>query len=450
MRKYSILCVDDDKLIVEALGLILENAGYTVHTAQNGSDALEICENEAIDIAIVDYKMPGMDGIDLLKMIKERKNSIEVLILTGHGTVPTAVDPIQPGAFDYILKPFHKNDLLNRVNKALSLKKLQKENLQLKLSLKEKYQLTNLIGSTPKMIKIFTMIPRIADSDSTVLVQGETGTGKEEIAKAVHYCGNRSDKLFNIVDCAAINPNLIESELFGHVKGAFTGAINDKTGLLKAAGDGTLFLDEIAEIPVYIQVKLLRAIEERVIRPVGSIQPVHFEARIITATSRNLQEAIKKKEFREDLYFRLNVVTINIPPLRDRRDDIPLLVHHFIQKFDDGRNIISDVSKDAMDIFMNYSWPGNIRQLENCIERAFSLGVKGKIGIYDLPDSIVSGDHRRPLPNVHEASSLSDYEKDIIVKTINAANGNKREAAKKLNIGVTTLYRKLKKYGLEL
>ena len=449
MENYSILCVDNDRNTLNALSVILKKSGYNVYSALSGYDALKVLEEERVDIAIVDYKMPSMSGIELLKKMKDLQYDVDVLILTGHGTIPSAVESVKLGAFDYILKPFHKDDLLNRIDKILQIKKLQYENVLLKERLKGKYQFKNLIGKTPKMVEMFELISKISNSDSIVLILGETGTGKEEIAKAIHYSGNRSQRIFNVVDCASINPNLFESELFGHVKGAFTGAINDKIGLLKATGDGTLLFDEIAEIPIYIQIKLLRAIEERVVRAVGSIQPQKFDARIIAATSRNLQEAIKKQEFREDLFFRLNVVSIEIPPLRERKDDIPLLINHFIQKFDKNRNLIERISDSALQILLDYNWPGNVRELENYIERAFTLGVKGLIETKDLPKSILSTNKEIIDSQITSESTLSEYEKEIIIKTLKETEGNKRKTAGKLNIGVTTLYRKLKKYNIE-
>ncbi|NVM04156.1 MAG: sigma-54-dependent Fis family transcriptional regulator [Candidatus Helarchaeota archaeon] len=448
MENFSFLCVDDDKNVVNALKIILNKSGFNVFTALNGFEALDILKSEQIDIAIIDYKMPKMNGTELLKKIKKLNHDVEVLILTGHGTIPNAVESIKIGAFDYILKPFHKEDILNSVEKIVQVKKLQDEKVMPESQLKKRYQFDNLIGSTPGMVEILNTIKKIANSNSLVFIIGETGSGKEEIAKAIHYNGIRSQKKFSIIDCASINPNLFESELFGHVKGAFTGAINDKIGLLKATGDGTIFLDEIADIPMYIQVKLLRAIEERVIRPVGSIQPQKFTARIIAATSKNLTEAINKREFREDLYYRLSVVTINVPPLRERSDDIPLLVNHFIQKFDNNRNLINKVSDEALNTLMNYHWPGNVRELKNCIERAFTLGAKRQINLKDLPDNFHAPVNRITESKNADKPTMSEYEKEIIIKAINASKGNKRKAARDLNIGIATLYRKLKKYNL--
>ena len=448
MKKYSILCVDDDRNLVDVLALILRKPGYTVFTATSGQDALKILKTESVDIAIIDYKMPQMSGLDLLKKIRKLRRNIDVLILTGHGTIPNAVESIKLGAFDYILKPFHKSDILNRIEKIVRFKKLESENILLKAQMEGRHQIKNIVGTTQGIVEICKMIPNIADSESTVLILGETGTGKEEIAKAIHYSGNRSDKLFTIVDCTSINPNLCESELFGHVKGAFTGAVHDKAGLLESAGDGTLFLDEIGEIPTFIQVKLLRTIEERMVRPVGSIKPREFKARILAATSKNLQDAIEKNEFREDLFFRLNVVSVEIPPLRERVDDIPILARHFIKKIDRNRNLITGISDDAMDTLQNYNWQGNVRELENCIERAFTLGVRGEIHIKDLPKSVVSGNNKTPLSSGE--TTMSDHQREIIIRTLKETKGNKRKAAEVLNVGVTTLYRKLKKYGIEM
>lgn len=449
MNSISVLCVDDDHYIVDALALILKNAGYKVFTALSGKKGLSIIEKEHIDIAIIDYKMPGMDGLELLKKIKNRHSGTDVLMLTGHGSIPTAVEAIKEGAHDYILKPFLKSDLLIRLDKLKKLRELQQENVQLKAHLKDKYQFKNLIGTTEGMVRIFKMISNIAESDSTVLIQGETGTGKEEIAKAIHFSGSRSDLIFNTVDCASINPNLIESELFGHVKGAFTGADSDKAGLISATRRGTLFLDEIGEIPINIQVKLLRAIQEHVIRPVGSVKPVKFDSRIITATSRDLEEAIEKNEFRQDLYFRLNVVTIRIPPLRERTDDIPLLLEHFIQKHKRKSTGIKGFSQEVMDIFNKYHWPGNVRELENCIERAYTIGIKGKIGINDIPERIIT--HARGKKAIRDISkkSIVKQEEELIRNVLIETNGNKRKTARILKIGVATLYRKLKKYNIE-
>lgn len=445
MKEQSILCVDDDINLVNALKIILNNSNYEVFTASDGFEALDILKEKPIDIAIVDYKMPRMDGVELLKKIKELNREIEVLILTGYGTISNAVECIKIGAFDYIIKPFRKDDIIKRIEK---LSKAQTETPKKVVSRSHQYKFTNLIGKTPKMVEIHNTISKIADSDSTVLILGETGTGKGEIAKAIHNSGNRANRKFSIIDCASINPNLFESELFGHIKGAFTGASKDKTGLLKTTGEGTLFLDEIADIPIYIQVKLLRAIEEKELRPVGAIQPQKFSARIIAATNKNLYEAMEKEEFRKDLYYRLSVVSFEIPPLRERKDDIPLLVDHFIKKYDKNRNLITGITDEVLNIFMEYDWHGNVRELENCIERAFSLGAEGKINVNDLPDTLHAPASRESAVFNSKKSTMSDYEKEIIFKALNASNGNKRQAARDLKIGIATLYRKLKKYNL--
>jgi len=445
MKDQSILCVDDDINLVNALKIILNNSNYRVFTASDGFEALDILKEKPIDIAIVDYKMPRMDGVELLKKIKELNQKVEVLILTGYGTISNAVECIKIGAFDYIIKPFRKDDIIKRIEK---LSEARTETPAKNVTQTHYYKFDNLISKNAKMLEIRNTIVKIADNDSTVLILGETGTGKGEIAKAIHDCGKRTNKNFNIIDCASINPNLFESELFGHIKGSFTGASKDKIGLLKTTGEGTLFLDEIADIPKYIQVKLLRAIEEKELRPVGAIQHQKFSARIIAATNTNLYEAMKKDEFRKDLYYRLSVVSIEIPALRERKDDIPLLVDHFIKKFDKDRKLITGIADEALQVIIEYDWPGNVRELENCIERAFSLGVEGKIGTDDLPYTIHSPDSCSNTVFSAGKGTMSDYEKEIILKALNASNGNKRQAARDLKIGIATLYRKIKRYNL--
>jgi len=445
MKNYTILCVDDDVNLVNALKVILRQSNYEVFTATDGFEALNLLKEKQIDIAIVDYKMPRMNGVELLKKIKAFNRDIEVLILTGCGTIPNAVECIKIGATDYIIKPFQKDDIIKRVKKLSQSKTEVRDGVS---SQPHRFTMNNLIGKTPEIVEIFNTIRKIADSDSTVLILGETGTGKGEIAKAIHYGSSRAHKKFRVIDCASINPNLFESELFGHMKGAFTGAVKNKIGLFRTTGGGTLFLDEIADIPQYVQVKLLRSIEEKEYRPVGGIEAQKFTARIIAATNKNLYDALEKNEFRKDLFYRLSVVLIELPPLRERKSDIPLLVDFFIKKYDRDHNLITGITDDALNILMRYDWPGNIRELENCIERAFSIGAKGNIDVKDLPQLILTQGSAKSLVVNGDKTTLSDYEKEVILNALNDSAGNKRRAARYLNIGIATLYRKLKKYNL--
>ncbi|RKY86012.1 sigma-54-dependent Fis family transcriptional regulator [candidate division KSB1 bacterium] len=440
---YKILCVDDDRNIVNGLSLILRKSGYYVESTCSGREALNMLKKNKYDLTIVDYKMPGVNGTEILNFIKKNKIPTEVIILTGYGTISHAVESIKSGATDYILKPFHKEDLLTRIEKVFEYKKVQDENLKLKNLLKKNYSFKNLISSNYKMVKVFEKIKKVANNDSTILITGETGTGKEEVAKAIHYSGIYREKIFNVVDCTSINPNLIESELFGYRKGAFTGAITEKMGLLKSTSGGTLFLDEIAEIPVNIQVKFLRALEQKEYRPIGSTELERFNARIIAATSRNLEDEIKKGKFRQDLYYRLNVVRIELPPLRERKEDIPLLVNFFLKKYNKSRALIKKVSDEVYEVFQAYNWPGNIRELENCIERAFALDVRDVIRLEDLPPHLQTVSFK-VKDSSEKSFSIKESEKDLILKSLKESNGDKKKAAKMLGISLATLYRRLK------
>ncbi|MFC1734196.1 sigma-54 interaction domain-containing protein [candidate division KSB1 bacterium] len=336
--------------------------------------------------------------------------------------------------------------MVSTIRKVLEYKKLLHENRNLKNQLRRRYAFENLVGSSPVMKGIFSIIDKVKDSSNTVLIHGESGTGKEQIAKAIHYSGNRKNELFIPVDCTSINPNIIESELFGHVRGAFTGAHQAKEGLLKSAGRGTIFLDEIAEIPPNIQVKHLRALQEMVIKPVGSTKMEKIEARVLAATNKNIYEAIEKGEFREDLFYRLNVVSIEVPPLREHKKDIPRLVDHFIEKYNTDEREIKGITQKAIEALMGYRWPGNIRQLENCIERAFVLGTGEYIDVVDLPQEILL----QKSEGTVELGALDAIEKEHIIKTILQVKGNKLKAAEALGIRRSTLYSKIKKYNIHL
>jgi len=446
MNKGKILCVDDNPNVLYSLRRFLEAEGFEVYLATSGKEALSFLEKEVYDVALIDYKMPEMNGIELIKRIKEEGYEIEPIIVTAYGDVSLVVEAIKAGAYDYILKPWEDELLISSINKVLNYKKLLKEKRILQNQLRKKHKFDNLIGSSPCMRKIYDIIEKVKDSDNNVLIYGESGTGKEQIAKAIHFSGNRKNELFIPVDCISINPNVIESELFGHVKGAFTGAYYAKEGLLKSAGKGTIFLDEIAEIPPGIQAKLLRALQEMVIKPVGSNRTEKIKARIIAATNKDLQRAIKNGEFREDLYYRLNVISIKVPPLREHKEDIPLLVDHFIEKYNTDKREIKGISPDALNILMNFDWPGNIRQLENCIERVFTLGSGDIIEAKDLPEEI----RKQQSEKIEKLKSLNEIEQEHIIKTILHFNGNIRKAAKILGIGKSTLYNKIKKYNIDL
>ena len=352
------------------------------------------------------------------------------------------------GASDYILKPIDGEQLFVKVEKTAEIHDLKKENVFLKQQLSDKHKFQNIIGASVPMQHVFSVIGKVANQENTVLIQGESGTGKELVAKAIHYNGSRAKKMFIPVDCGSISPNLIESELFGHTKGAFTGAHQKKTGLMKAAGDGTLFFDEIGELPLQMQTKLLRALQEKEIRPVGSNETEKINARIIAATNKNLLEAVEKGDFRIDLFYRLNVVFIDLPPLRERKDDIPVLVRHFIEKFNNETNRIETVEQKAMDMMMEYSWPGNIRELENSIERAFALGASKVLKSEDLsPLSNSSGTSEVVVSNTRK--TLDETVKELIVKSLAFTGGNKLEAARMLGVSRSSLYSKMSKYNLQ-
>ena len=446
MNHGKILCVDDEPNVLSSLKRTLRAKGFDVLLASSGIDALSILEKERCDVTLVDYQMHEMNGIELIKAIKDNGYNTESIMLTGYGDVSLIVQAIKEGAYDYILKPWNDELLIAAINRVLNYKSLEKEKRILQDYLVKKYKFDNLIGTSQGMKRIYSIIEKVKDIDNNVLIIGESGTGKEQIARAIHFNGIKKDKLFIPVDCISINPNIIESELFGHVKGAFTGAYQDKEGLLKAAGKGTIFLDEIAEIPLNIQAKLLRVLQEMEIKPVGSTKSLKIEARIISATNKDLNKAVENGEFRKDLFYRLNVITIEVPPLRDHKEDIPLLVDHFIKKFNSDKREIKGITPEALEALMNYHWPGNIRQLEHCIERAFIIENGEFLNMGDLPNDILES--KKGL--IKRCKTLEEIEHEHIIKTIREYNGNKEKTAKALGIGKSTLYEKIKKYNVIL
>lgn len=371
----SILIVDDEPNIRRVLSAVFEKAGYQVYTAENGKKALDIISTEQnLDVVLCDLIMPDLNGVEVLKTAREINPRLSLIMITAHGTIKTAVDAMKLGAFDYITKPFDMDEIKLVVKNALERSQLLVENTQLKQELKSRYRFDEIVGNSGKMQEVFKIIERVANSNATVLIRGESGTGKELVARAIHYNSPRASKPFIAVSCAALPETLLESELFGHEKGAFTGAVGQKAGRFELAHQGTLFLDEIPEISPAVQVKLLRALQEREFERVGGTKTVKVDVRLIAATNRDLEQLVADGQFRADLYYRLQVIQIFLPPLRERREDIPALVEHFIAKFNAQNNKnIRYATKEAMDLLMNYSWPGNVRELENAIERAVVL-----------------------------------------------------------------------------
>ncbi len=444
-KKEKILIVDDEKIVRESLYHWFEEDNYEVDTAEDGETALQKYEKGKYDILLVDMKMPGMSGLDLLTKVKEIDKDALVILITAFASVPTAITALKNGAFDYITKPVDPDELAHIVNKALEQRALKIENIQLKENIDEIIKPDNLIGESYQMRKVYELVYSVAITDTTVIIRGESGTGKELVAKAVHI--NSSRKYFPIitVNCGALSESLLESELFGHEKGSFTGAQFKRKGKFEMADRGTIFLDEIGSISPKMQVELLRVIEKKQFNRVGGNELIKSDFRVITATNEPLEELVKAGKFREDLYYRLNVFTIVIPPLRERRDDIPLLVNFFIKKFSTAMNKkVKTVSKEALDFLMNYKWPGNVRELENAIERAMVVGKGDSITVNDLPfhlssnNSTIGGDIK----------SLSDMERKFILNTLNENGWNISKTAQILEIDRVTLYNKINKYNL--
>ncbi|MCX7797118.1 MAG: sigma-54 dependent transcriptional regulator [Melioribacter sp.] len=443
----KILIADDEKPIRESLKMVLEEEGYKIETVADGEEALQKIQSatgdESFDIVITDIKMPKIDGIQLLEKASQISPETFFIIMTAYASVNTAIEALRHGAYDYLIKPIEFDDLIIRIKRLLDYKKTALENKILRQRISTDLGFTNLIGKSEAMKKVFSIIEQVAPTNSNVLITGKSGTGKELVAKAIHYNSKRKDKIFLPVNCGAIAENLIESELFGHKKGAFTGATEDKLGLFKVADGGTLFLDEIGEIPLNLQVKLLRAIEDKEFIPVGGTKPVSTDVRIIAATNQNLQDKIKAGEFREDLYYRLNVVEINLPTLNERKEDIPLLVNHFIEKYckEMGKKILG-ADNETMRILMSHDWRGGVRELENVIERAIIFCKKDVITVDDLADYIKGSTEVHEYPDSLK-EALHNFEREHIIKTMKKYGYNKEEVAKALEIGLSSLYRKM-------
>ena len=445
-KRVKILVVDDEAIVRESLRDWLSDAGYQVLTAENGPKALAIIETERVGIVITDLVMPGMDGIELMKRAKENQPNIEVIIITAYGSIPTAIAAMKEGAYDYIEKPFCPERAELLVKKLAEHQELLEENLSLRQRLEDHYRFENIIAKSSKMQRVIEVIKVVAKSNATVLITGESGTGKELVARAIHSQSHRQGKPFVAVSCAALPESLLESELFGHEKGSFTGAYAQKKGKFEFANRGTLFLDEVGEMSANIQVHLLRVLEEKEFTRVGGNEPIKVDVRVISATNKDLKRAIATGEFREDLYYRLNVVTIELPPLRERKEDVPLLAQHFLNKFAlENQKEITGFSPEATEFLLGYDWPGNVRELENAIERAVILAKDSLITVADLPQENISLARSAPT-----GKSLKELEKDHLLNILNETGGNYSETARILGITRMTLYNKAREYGLSV
>ena len=450
--KTKILIVDDEVDALDLMEELFEKNDYETYTARNGVEALNNIRECEPDIMISDIFMPEMDGMTLLEMVRKKYQDVSIIMITAHGTIETAVEAMKKGAKDYILKPLRLDEIVAKVETISQLKSLIKENQYLREKLAKKYNFENIIGKNKRMLELFDLVKDIAKSNATVLIRGDSGTGKELIANAIHFNSERVKKPFVKVNCAVLAENLLESELFGHVKGAFTGAIKDKIGRFELAHDGTIFLDEIGDISPNMQLKLLRVLQEGEFEKVGGTETKKVDVRIIAATNRNLEEAMKKGFFRQDLYYRLNVIPIDVPPLKERKDDIPLLVSHFLEKFNkDFNKKIEAIDDEVMGFLKSYDWPGNIRELQNLMERAIVLNKTNSLTVKDFPNFLTDSESREEevIDLNHSLTDLVDsFEKKIIVKALRENNFNKLRTAEKLGIHRSTFMSKLKKYEI--
>jgi two-component system response regulator PilR (NtrC family) len=449
MPAHKILVVDDEQSMTQFLGIVLRKEGYEVTTVNNGREALERVKAEAFDVVITDIKMPGMDGIQVLNGVKKHDPSLPVVIMTAYASQQSAIEAVNLGAYQYLITNAKNDEIKLVVRNALEMRKVRTENLFLKRELKKGHEEKTIIGTSEEMVRVFKMVDRVADSEATILIQGESGTGKELVAREIHYRSRRVNGSFVSINCGAIPRDLLESNLFGHVKGSFTGAVKDSAGLFQVAEGGSFFLDEIGEMPHATQVKLLRALQEREIIPVGGTQPIKIDCRLVAATNADLEKEVAEGRFRADLFYRLNVIPIKLPPLRARRDDIPLLLDHFLKRHVQGGSP-KVVSKEAVELMMKYEWPGNVRELENVMERAMVLDETGVIGPEDLPDKIRFGMQQRGTLVIDSPNmTIEELEREYILKVLHHTRWQKKRASEILGINASTLYRKLISYGFE-
>lgn len=453
-KSATILIADDDNSLRRVLEFQLQEAGYTVMTAENGSNAFAIFSSADIDCLITDWRMPQMSGLELLRRTNALNSEIPVVVITAFGDVETAVEAMRSGAFDFITKPFNRESILLTVEKALKFGNIMAENRRLRRIVHESFQLGNIIGASEKMRRVFQAVERVAKTDATVLIEGESGTGKELVAKGIHFSGSRRDRPFIAINCAAIPEALVEAELFGYKKGAFTGASTESKGKFEEADGGTLFLDEVSAMPLAAQPRLLRVLQEQEITRLGENRPRKIDVRIIAATNENLRERVSRHEFRDDLYYRLAVVPIRVPELRERREDIPLLVEHFLKKASERHDTnVPGIEREAFRALVDHDWPGNVRELENTIERMIILSDGDTLTIADVPASIVNrslkalGEHGFSLPN--EPIELEMLERDLIKEALSRFGGNQSQAARFLGITRSALIYRMQKHGLE-
>ncbi len=450
MKRYNILLIDDDESLRKVISHNLISEGYRVTSASDGREGISLFKNGEFDLVVTDLKMPDLDGMEVLREVKRLNRDTLVIMITAYGTIEKAVEALKAGAYDYITKPFNRDEIKIAVEKALQVKRLEEENLKLKFELNEKFKFDNIIGVSSKFIDVLQVIKRVSKTDSTVLLLGESGTGKELIARAIHCNSSRNDKSFVIVNCAAIPEDLLESELFGHQKGSFSGAIENKSGKFEHANGGTIFLDEIGDLKLGLQAKLLRVLQEKTIDKVGGADTIEVDVRVIAATNQDLPKLIEEGTFREDLYYRLSVIPVKIPSLRERRGDIPLLVEHFLKIFKAPSNV--KFSPEAMRVMENYSWRGNVRELGNVIERALVLRKGDIINSDGLPEEVrfssaITGNLILELPE--EGISLEDVEKELLIKALDKNNWNQSKAATFLRITRATLIYRMEKYNLK-